>query len=271
MVRWPRPPRMVPGLVTEFSHDDNLVVAVPFWTLREAPSLAAAVVYQQLRFWGGYAVDGRPRSASRGWSHERGDVVWLAIPDDAWAEVGLSPDQLYRARKALADAKWIEAKRMKVDGRPVACVRVVGRDTAADDATTTAESRQSDTANSRKRSTAPARNPHLVETGETGETPSAAEATERDLATAVVNRWWESLTPRPPDNYIGLVKIVEKLIHQGWSQRQVFDALCGGSNRTAAGLDAWMRRGGRTPDTKARRGYAAIHRARDTDPKGLAQ
>lgn len=157
--------------MTELAHDDNLVVAVPFWTMREAPSLLAAVVYQQMRFWMDDGPSGEPRAAKNGWVHHRDQVPWLAIPDHAWAEIGLSADQLYRVRKLLADHGWIESRRMKVDGRPLACVRVLPRKSAESDS---AEPRDSQSATSRDSHSADERNPPLLETVDTGETSRAA-------------------------------------------------------------------------------------------------
>lgn len=168
--------------MTDFIHDDNRAVAVPFWTLREAPSIAAAVVYQQLRFWSSTGPDGRPRSMAKDWHYERGGEVWLAIPDNVWGEIGLSPDQLYRVRKQLLEHQWIEARRMKVDGRPVACVRVVPRDIAESDS---AEARTSVSATSRTSTTAEARNPPLIERGEIRERGAAGGAGRRIAAD-----WW---------------------------------------------------------------------------------
>ena len=70
----------------------------------------------------------------------------------------------------------------------------------------------------------------------------SARTPERQRAETLVREWWERQTPRPAQPFIAIVKIVEKVIRDGWPSELVAQALDEMPVVSGAAFDFWRRK-----------------------------
>lgn len=104
-------------------NDDRSGVFVPRWAMRDVGGDARdAMVLAQITWWLQPAQrDGRRRTQC---TVERDGVLWLYLTDGELGEdIGMSRDQVGRARRKLAKLALIETRSSQVDGRKVTLTR----------------------------------------------------------------------------------------------------------------------------------------------------
>ena len=75
-------------------------------------------------------------------------------------------------------------------------------------------------------------------------TAAAAKSPQQAIAESVVRDWWESHDPRPPNSYIGVLKVVEKLVKSGADPRALRRALDDAPTPSVGALQVAMARQG---------------------------
>lgn len=129
------------------SQDDRVGVFVPLWAMAETDGDPRdAMVLAQITWWlQPTQRTGLPRTRRL---IERSGAVWLYLTDaDLACQLGMSPDQVYRARRSLRKRGLIDYQARQVHGAKVTCIRVLGfRDPAV---SCTREVAVSDSATSR--------------------------------------------------------------------------------------------------------------------------
>ena len=82
---------------------------------------------------------------------------------------------------------------------------------------------------------------HKEEQGETKkpETQRSAPASPKTEAHRIVDAWWESLTPKPAQPYIAIVKVVQQCLKNGWDDELIASALREAPVVSGAAFDLW--------------------------------
>jgi DNA-binding transcriptional ArsR family regulator len=82
---------------------------------------------------------------------------------------------------------------------------------------------------------------HKEEQGETQEleTQRSAPASPKTEAHRIVDAWWESLTLKPAQPYIAIVKVVQQCLKNGWSDELIASALREAPVVSGAAFDLW--------------------------------
>lgn len=82
---------------------------------------------------------------------------------------------------------------------------------------------------------------HKEEQGETKkpETQRSAPASPKTEAHRIVDTWWDSLTPKPAQPYIAIVKVVQQCLKNGWSDELIASALREAPVVSGAAFDLW--------------------------------
>lgn len=66
-----------------------------------------------------------------------------------------------------------------------------------------------------------------------------APASPKTEAHRIVDAWWESLTPKPAQPYIAIVKVVQQCLKNGWSDELIASALREAPVVSGAAFDLW--------------------------------
>lgn len=69
--------------------------------------------------------------------------------------------------------------------------------------------------------------------------PKTGDGAIVDHAKALVDAWWESLTPKPAQPYIAIVKVVQQCLKNGWSDELIASALREAPVVSGAAFDLW--------------------------------
>ena len=67
----------------------------------------------------------------------------------------------------------------------------------------------------------------------------SAPASPKTEAHRIVDAWWESLTPKPAQPYIAIVKVVQQCLKNGWSDELIASALREAPVVSGAAFDLW--------------------------------
>jgi hypothetical protein len=69
----------------------------------------------------------------------------------------------------------------------------------------------------------------------------ADEPTPRSVAKAILDQWWKQQEPRPQQPYPAVLKVLEKALHDGWTQEELERALAEVPVISGGALDYWRR------------------------------